>query len=230
MPFMYDPAFMITGLLLVPAMLFALYAQFKVKSTFERYSRYMARSGVTGAQVARSLLDRYGAADVSVGEAGGFLGDHYDPRRKQLNLSRNVYHSNSVAALGVAAHEAGHAFQHAEGYKALALRAGLVPLTYTSQLAMPLAILGFMFRSPSMILVGIIMFTAFVAFTLVTLPVEFNASSRAVQLLQDGGYVGFDEAPHVRAVLNAAALTYVAATLQAILTLLYLLARFGGRR
>ena len=225
-PMMMDPVYLVTELIAVPAILFALYAQFKVKGTFERYSRVAARSGLTGAEAARRLLDRYGIRDVTIGAAGGWLGDHYDPRKKQLNLSDRVYNGHSLAALGVAAHETGHALQHSEKYGALALRSGLVPLTYTSQLAMPLAIAGYFFHSPTMILIGICLFSAFVAFTLITLPVEFNASSRAVQLLQDSGIVGFDEAPHVRAVLNAAALTYVAAAAVAISHLLRLVLLF----
>lgn len=226
-PFFYDPVFMISGIIVLPAILFAMYAQFRVQGAFERYSRIPARSGLTGAEVARNLLDRYGVHDVRVGVAGGWFGDHYDPRKKQLNLSERVYHGTSLAALGVAAHETGHALQHAQGYRALALRSGLVPVAFGSNLAMPLALFGFLFHTPTLILGGIILYAAFVAFTLVTLPVEFNASSRAIRLLQDTGFVAFDELPHVRKVLNAAAMTYLAAAAVAIATLLRLVFLFA---
>lgn len=224
MPFMYDSTFLI----LIPAIALALYAQFKVQSTFRRYSEIPSGTGYTGAQVAAELLRRRGITDVKVEAVQGMLGDHYDPRTKVLRLSPEVYESNSLAAIGVAAHEAGHAVQHREGYTALALRSAIVPVARIgTSAAWLLFIIGWITSSPNLVNIGILLFLGYIAFAVVTLPVEFNASNRAVALLQGEGFVLPQEAQGVRAVLNAAALTYVAAAAMAISQLLRMLVLRG---
>lgn len=224
MPFMYDSTFLI----LIPAIALALYAQFKVQSTFRRYSEIPSGTGYTGAQVAAELLRRRGITDVKVEAVQGMLGDHYDPRTKVLRLSPDVYGSNSLAAIGVAAHEAGHAVQHREGYTALALRSAIVPVaTIGTSAAWLLFIIGWITSSPNLVNIGIMLFLGYIAFAVITLPVEFNASNRAVALLQGEGFVLPQEAQGVRAVLNAAALTYVAAAAMAISQLLRMLVLRG---
>ena len=224
MPFMYDSTFLI----LIPAIALALYAQFKVQSTFRRYSEIPSGTGYTGAQVAAELLRRRGITDVKVEPVQGMLGDHYDPRTKVLRLSPDVYDSNSLAAIGVAAHEAGHAVQHREGYTALALRSAIVPVaTIGTTAAWLLFIIGWFTSSPSLVNIGILLFLGYIAFAVITLPVEFNASNRAVALLQGEGFVLPQEAQGVRAVLNAAALTYVAAAAMALSQLLRMLVLRG---
>ena len=224
MPFMYDSTFLI----LIPAIALALYAQFKVQSTFRRYSEIPSGTGYTGAQVAAELLRRRGITDVKVEAVQGMLGDHYDPRTKVLRLSPDVYGSNSLAAIGVAAHEAGHAVQHREGYTALALRSAIVPVaTIGTSAAWLLFIIGWITSSPNLVNIGILLFLGYIAFAVITLPVEFNASNRAVALLQGEGFVLPQEAQGVRAVLNAAALTYVAAAAMAISQLLRMLVLRG---
>ncbi len=219
MPFLYDSTFVI----LIPAIALALYAQFKVRSTFKRYAEMPSGTGYTGAQVAGELLRRQGIGDVKVEPAQGMLSDHYDPRTKVLRLSPDVYGSTSLAAIGVAAHETGHAIQHRDGYAPLALRSAIVPVaTIGTNAAWILLIIGFMFGAPRLIDVGILLYLGYVAFALVTLPVEFNASNRAVALLQGQGFVLPQEAQGVRAVLNAAALTYVAAAAVAVFQLIRL--------
>jgi Zn-dependent membrane protease YugP len=223
-PFMYDSTFLI----LIPAIALALYAQFKVQSTFRRYSEIPSGTGYTGAQVAAELLRRRGITDVKVEPVQGMLGDHYDPRTKVLRLSPDVYGSNSLAAIGVAAHEAGHAVQHREGYTALALRSAIVPVaTIGTSAAWILFIIGWITSSPNLVNIGILLFLGYIAFAVITLPVEFNASNRAVALLQGEGLVLPQEAQGVRAVLNAAALTYVAAAAMAISQLLRMLVLRG---
>lgn len=200
-----------------------MWAQFKVKRTFKKYDEFVARSGATADQVARDIL-RQGGLDVGVEPTPGQLTDHYDPRDKMLRLSESVYGNRSLAAIGVAAHEAGHAFQDAHGYVPLSLRTSLVPVANLgSKAAWVLIFAGFIFSSFNLLFLGIIFFSAAVVFSIVTLPVEFNASSRAIQILSDGGYLTSDEVPASRKVLNAAALTYVASALVAILELLRLL-------
>jgi len=221
---MYDSTFLI----LIPAIALALYAQFKVQSTFRRYSEIPSGTGYTGAQVAAELLRRRGITDVKVEPVQGMLGDHYDPRTKVLRLSPDVYDSNSLAAIGVAAHEAGHAVQHREGYTALALRSAIVPVaTIGTSAAWILFIIGWITSSPNLVNIGILLFLGYIAFAVITLPVEFNASNRAVALLQGEGLVLPQEAQGVRAVLNAAALTYVAAAAMAISQLLRMLVLRG---
>lgn len=226
MPF--DP----TYILLIPAIIFTLYAQFKVQSTFSKYSEYRAASGMTGAQVARELLDSNQLRDVPVELTPGTLSDHYDPRARVLRLSPEVYHGTSLASLGVAAHETGHAVQHAHAYIPLSLRNGLFPIANLgSQLGFFLFFLGFIFGGNSlMINLGIILFSAFVFFTLLTLPVEFNASNRAMVMLTDAGFLNRgEEASGARKVLNAAAMTYVASAAMAVLQLVRMFLIRGSR-
>ena len=221
---------------LLPAMILAIYAQSKVKSTFAKYSRVRSRSGLTGAEAAERLLHAAGIYDVRIEGIRGSLTDHYDPSKKVLRLSESVYGSTSLSAIGVAAHETGHAVQHARGYVPLVLRSSLVPLTQIgSNLAMPLIVLGVLFGGTygrsgyGLIQLGIILFSLSVVFALVTLPVEFNASSRAVKMLAEYGILDNDEISSVRQVLSAAALTYVAAAASAIASLLRLILIFDRR-
>lgn len=225
--FFWDPTFV----LLLPAIALAIYAQVRVKSTFQRYSAVRSSSGYTGARVAEELLRRQGITDVKVEPVSGMLADHYDPRARVLRLSPEVYGSDSLAALGVAAHETGHAVQHRVGYPALALRSAIVPLAGVgTSAAWILFLLGLIFSQPALMDLGILLFLGYVLFALVTLPVEFNASARAVALLQGQGFVLPQEAQGVRAVLNAAALTYVAAAAMAVLQLMRLLVLRNMRR
>lgn len=217
---LFDP----TYILLIPGLILALYAQQKVRSAFAKYSRVPAQTYKTGADVARELLDQAGLHDVPVERIGGQLSDHYDPRRRVMRLSPEVYGGNSIAALAVAAHETGHAVQHAANYVPLNIRNGLFPVANLgSQMAFPLFFIGFLFASEPMMTIGIWFFIAALAFQVVTLPVEFDASRRAMRLLDAGGYLTREEAPGARAVLSAAALTYVAAVAVALLHLLRLL-------
>jgi uncharacterized protein len=218
---------------MLPAMLFGLWAQFKVKAAFVQGQQVPATSGVTGAQAASDILSANGLNNVRIEETGGFLGDHYDPRSKVLRLSNDVYHGRSLAALGVAAHEAGHAIQDAGGYAPLAIRNGIVPLASVgSNLSFVLILIGFLIGSMGLALLGVVLFSLVVIFQLVNLPVEYNASSRARQVLVGTGLISPSEEKVVANVLDAAALTYVAATVGSILTLLYYLVQLGiiGRR
>lgn len=226
----FDPLYL---LFLLPGLALSLWAQFKVKSTFNRYSQVRPQSGMTGAEAAASLIRHRGVEGVRIEETSGFLSDHYDPFRRVLRLSPDVYHGQSLAALGVAAHEAGHAIQHARAYGPLKWRSLLVqPASIGSNFGLILASIGIALNMASLSTVGIVLFSAAVLFTLVTLPVEFDASKRAVVALQELRIVTPSEAAGSRAVLNAAALTYVAAAVTAILQLLYFLMRAGllGRR
>ena len=220
-------------LLVIIAFIFSMYAQTQVSSTYKRYSRVGNRRGYTGAQVATLMLQNAGIFDVRVERVAGNLTDHYDPRTKTLRLSQSVHDSTSVAALGVAAHETGHAIQHDVGYGPLALRSWLVPIAnFGSKLAWPLIMIGFFFSGStgnSMLMLGILFFSLSVAFTVVTLPVEFNASHRAIDLLVDQNFLDEDEIGGAKKVLRAAAMTYVAAAFAAIAELLRLLAIFGLR-
>ncbi len=204
-----------------------------MQRAFNSYSRVRAQSGVTGAEVARDILDRSGLGHVQVQQISGTLQDHYDPRVKILRLSSEVYASNSLAALGVAAHEAGHAIQHDENYVPLAVRSSLVPVaSFGSRLAFPLFLIGLIFGQGLswLMTVGIWLFIAAVAFSIVTLPVEYDASRRALALLAQGGYVTREELPHAKEVLSAAGMTYLAATAVAVTQLLRLLILRGSRR
>lgn len=222
----FDPLYFV---LAGPALLLAVYAQLKVKSSFARWSRRPVGSGLTGARTARLILDRFGLSDVPVERSGGWLSDHYDPRKRALRLSPDVYDSPSVAAVGVAAHEAGHAIQHATDYAPLKLRNAIVPTAQLgSWLAFPMLFIGMIFSIKGLALVGLLLFTGLVVFQAITLPVEFNASNRAKKLIMDTGVISSaEEARGVASVLNAAALTYVAATLAALMQLLYFALRLG---
>lgn len=223
MPYYYfDYSYIIYVL---PAIIFALYAQAKVKSAFSKYQNVSASYGLSGFDVARRLLDSAGLNEVPVEMTPGSLTDHYDPKSKVLRLSESVYSSRSIAAVGVAAHETGHAVQHAEGYFPLILRNNLYPIAnFGSTLTWPLVILGLIMGLPMLVNIGIILFTAAVLFQVITLPVELNASRRAVVLLENQGLITTQERKPVKTVLSAAAMTYVAATIVALGNLLRLLA------
>lgn len=204
-----------------------LWAQFRVKRTFKKYDEFVSRSGATADQVARDILRR-GGLDVGVEHVPGELSDHYDPRDRMLRLSDSTYGNRSLAAIGVAAHEAGHAFQHAEGYVPLSLRTSLVPVaSLGSKLSWILIIAGMFMGIAGLMELGILFFSAAVLFSIVTLPVEFNASTRAIRILTDGGYLTQDEIPASRKVLNAAAMTYVASAVVALMELFRLLLMSG---
>lgn len=208
-------------ILLVPALILGIYAQAKVRSTFNKYSQVPSSRGMTGAEGARLVLNGAGLYKVGIEVAGGRLSDHYDPRTQVLTLSPDVGNSNSLAALGVAAHEAGHAIQHAEGYLAFKFRSALVPAAKIgTNFGWILFFVGLVFfRSGLLMNIGIVLYAAAVLFTVVTLPVEFNASSRAMKQLTNKSILMGDELKGARKVLSAAALTYVAAALMAILQL-----------
>lgn len=227
--FFYDQYYF---LLVIPAVIFALWAQFNVQGTYKKYSKVFSMRGYTGASVARTILDNNGLNDVRIEHIQGKLTDHYDPRSKVVRLSDKVYLSTSVAALGIAAHEAGHALQHAKGYSPLKIRNSIIPITQIgSNLAMPLIILGFIFSSFSFLIdIGIWLFLFVVLFQLITLPVEFNASRRAITTLGNMGAMDNQELAQTKKVLKAAAMTYVAALAVALANFLRLILLFGGRR
>ena len=216
---------------IIPALLISLYAQFNIKSTYKKYSQIRSSRGTTGANAAATLLQRNGLGGrVAINQIPGDLTDNYDPRNNTLNLSETVHGNTSIAAIGVAAHEVGHAIQHSERYAPLELRASIVPVAnFASSASFPILLIGFLFNSMNLILAGIILFSAVVVFHLVTLPVEFNASQRAVAQLSSAGLVSHDEVPMVKKVLGAAAMTYLAATLTAVANLLYYVMIFMGR-
>ena len=221
MPFYYVDW---TYLLIIPGLLLGLWAQHKVNSAYRRYGQVQTRLGRPACEVALDLLRRNGNTVVRVGRVHGQLTDHYDPGKEVLNLSEGVYGSSSVAALGVAAHEAGHAMQKQEGYAPLKLRTAAVPIVnFGSSAATPLFVLGLIFSWQPLVYVGIALFSLSVVFALITLPVEFDASRRAVRMLTEGGYVTEEERSGVKEVLNAAALTYVASAVTSLLSLLRLL-------
>ena len=216
----WDPTYIIV----LPALLLAIFAQLRVQSAYARYSQVPVSSGLTGAEAAQEILRRNGLSGVQIAQVDGVLSDHYDPRTRTLSLSSGVYSGASVAAVGVAAHETGHAIQHAREYAPLALRSALVPtVQFGSWLAWPIFLGGFVFHSGTMVELGILIYTAIVAFTVVTLPVEFDASARALRALREEHLVTPDELRGVRSVLTAAALTYVAAAASAILQLVRML-------
>lgn len=220
-----------TYLLIIPGLLLGLWAQARVKSAYGEYSRISTRLGRSAAVVVNDLLHRNGNHAVRIGRVNGELTDHYNPGNETLNLSEGVYGSDSIAALGIAAHEAGHAMQKYEGYMPLQLRTAIVPaVNICSSLSTPLFIAGLIFAWEPLTTLGIILFAASTVFALVTLPVEFNASNRAVAMLTEGGYVSGEEERGVRAVLNAAALTYVAAAVTSLLSLLRLIMIANRRR
>ena len=222
----FDPLYLLFA---IPGLIIAGLASFYVKATFSEYSRYQASSGMTGAEAAAQMLHSAGIYDVNIERVEGFLSDHYDPTSKTLRLSPGVYDSASLSAIGVACHEAGHALQHAASYGPLGLRSALVPVTNISSfLSYIVIIAGFIFQSGGMVMLGAILFSAVVVFSIVTLPVEWDASSRAKQLMVTAGIVSAPERDSAGKVLNAAFLTYVAAVLSSLLTLIYYLVRAAG--
>ncbi len=227
--FFFDPIYLILAL---PGLLLGLWAQARTKGTFNKYSKVRTTRNASGAEIARYLLDQQGLHDVRIEETQGFLSDHYDPRTRVLRLSSDVYRQPSVAAAGVAAHEMGHALQHAVGYGPLKIRSAIVPaVQFGSSLAPILFIIGFLLNFTSLAWLGVILFASAVVFSLITLPVEFDASKRAKVLLSNSGILSAQEVQGVDKVLDAAALTYVAAAVAAIGQLLYyVLLLTGGRR
>lgn len=220
---MFDPIFF---LFVGPPLLLSLWASFRTKSAFRRYSRVRARSGMTGEQAARRLLDGAGINNVEIVRVKGTLSDHYNPVTRKLALSEPVFSSNSIAAIGIACHEAGHAIQHARKYAPLWLRSALVPTANIgSKLGYGMMFIGAIMASNGLITVGAVLFAAVLAFQVVTLPVEFDASARAKKLAVSSGIVTADERLGIDKVLNAAALTYVAAAISTLMTMLYFLAR-----
>lgn len=223
-----------TYILVVIGAVICMIASVRVKGTFNKYSQLRSMSGMNGAQVAQRVLQAAGIYDVQVRHVSGSLTDHYDPRTKTVNLSDPVYNATSVAALGVAAHECGHAIQHAKSYAPLSIRSALVPIAnFGSMLAWPVILIGLLFntRSSGLIIdIGILLFSAAVLFQLVTLPVEFDASRRALVMLRTQGILADDELRYTRRVLKSAALTYVASAAAAILQLLRIILITNGRR
>lgn len=213
-----------TMLVLLPAILLSALAQYLVKSTFYKYSQVRSRRGLTARQAAREILDSYGLTSVPIRQIAGSLTDHYDPTNRSLSLSQSVYDSTSIAAIGVAAHEVGHAIQHAKNYAPLTFRNSIVPVVnLTSSASMPLFFIGLLAASRTMMNLGILLFVGVLIFHLVTLPVEFDASHRALKVLASNGMMSSDEVSGARKVLTAAAMTYVSATLMAALQLVRLI-------
>lgn len=217
-----------TGVIMIPVLLFSFYCQIKVKRAFRRYSSVHAMCGMTGAQAAARLLQLNGITDVQIRQIGGTLTDYYDPKNKEICLSGDVYNATSVAAMGVACHEAGHACQHAQGYAPLKIRNAAIPATRIgSSLGIPLVLLGVVFTWRPLIMVGIVLYALVALFQLLTLPVEFNASRRALQTIESNQFLTEQEYRGAKKVLTAAALTYVAALASALATLLRLLLLAG---
>jgi uncharacterized protein len=213
----------------LPAIALAMLAQINVQSTFNKYSGVLNSRGMTGADVARRILNQNGLNSIQVERVSGRLSDHYDPRAHVIRLSDEVYNSRSVASLGVAAHETGHAIQHSKGYAPLKLRNAIIPVTqFGSSASIFFLLIGFVFNWRPLVIVGIVLFSLAVLFQLITLPVEFDASSRALKILSDSDILYGEELTGARKVLRAAALTYVAATVVALAQLLRLLSIFGG--
>ncbi|GAA0121498.1 MAG: zinc metallopeptidase [Clostridium argentinense] len=209
----YDP----TMIILIPALIIAMWAQYNIKSTFNKYSKIYSSMGYTGKDVARIILDSYGLFDIPIEMVRGKLTDHYDPSRRVVRLSQEVYEGTSLSSIGVAAHEIGHAIQHKENYGPIRLRTALVPIANLgSNASWILFFMGIIFSIKPLVTTGIVLFAAVVLFQLVTLPVEFNASNRAIAVLQSKGILVGDEIRGARKVLNAAALTYVAAVITAL--------------
>lgn len=223
-PFFFDP----TMILLIPALIIAFYAQYKVKHTFNKYNDINVASNLTGAEAARRILQNNNLQNIEIRRSDGKLSDHYNPKNKTLNLSSDVYNNSSIAAIGVAAHEVGHAIQDKEAYKPLSLRASLVPAANIgSSFGLPLAVFGFFIRADFLIMTGFVLFSAAFLFHLVTLPVEFNASNRAVANLTKAKLLSEKEIEGAKKVLKAAAFTYVATTLVALANLLRILVLAG---
>ena len=219
----------ISMIILIPGLLLAMYAQAKVSSTYNRYKKVTSHSGYTGAQFARKMLNDNGLYDVTITQISGRMSDHYDPRANQVRLSAEVYNGTSIASLGIAAHEVGHAVQHATNYFPLTVRNLVVPVTnFSSSIYMLFIFIGIIMNSFSMIQFGIMLFAVIVIFQVITLPVEFNASRRAIATLGGDGVLDAEELSGAKRVVGAAAMTYVAAMVTAVLQLLQLLMVFGG--
>lgn len=217
-------------ILVLPAVILSLWAQTRVNSTFSKYSKKTSQTNMTGFDAARRILDANGLTHIRIEHIGGKLTDHYDPRGNVIRLSDGVYNSPSIAAMGVAAHEAGHAVQHSVNYSPIKWRNTILPVANIgSRVSIPLAVLGFFLGMESLVSFGIILFSAVVLFQIVTLPVEFDASKRAVNILFSSGYINDEEKSGVKKVLGAAALTYVAAALTSLMNLLRLILIFGRR-
>lgn len=228
--FYFDPMYLIISL---PALLLGIFAQIKVKSAFSKYSQVPNERGITGAKAAREMLDSFGLYEVAIERVKGFLSDHYDPRTRKLRLSPDVFDGNSISSLGVAAHEAGHALQHSKGYGLLKLRSTMVPLTSIGSFLGPIIFfIGFILSLQPVAYIGIILFSLVALFTIITLPVEIDASRRAKKWSSEYLKLSEKQSKGIATVLNAAALTYVAAMLQALSSLLYyiLLLSRGRRR
>lgn len=225
--FYYDYYYLV---LVIPALLIAMWAQFKVQSTFNKYSKISATRGYTASQIVRNILDENGLNNVSVERVSGNLTDHYDPKANVIRLSDSVYNSTSVAAIGVAAHEAGHAIQHAKKYVPIKIRSVIIPFSQIgSSLSIPLILLGLLFSFRPLVIGGIILFSLVAVFQFVTLPVEFNASRRALETLENREYLYGEELEGAKKTLSAAAMTYVAALLVSLMQLLRLVLLFGRR-
>jgi len=224
---MFDPLYLI---LVMPALLFSMWAQHHVTSSFKTYSRQRTRNGLTGARAAQEILQRAGVSGVRIERVNGNLTDHFDPRDNVIRLSESVYDVPSVAAVGVAAHEAGHAIQYAHGYAPMQLRAAIIPITSLgSKLSIPLIIIGFLVGMTGLVNLGILLFGAVVLFQLITLPVEYNASNRAIEALEGSALLARDEVPASKKVLSAAALTYVGALAVSLAQLIYFVSIFRQR-
>lgn len=220
-----------TLLIVLPALIFSIWAQINVNSTFDKYSKIQNKRGITGADAARRVLNENGLHDVRIERVSGHLTDHYDPRDNVIRLSDSVYDSSSAAAVGVACHEAGHAVQYAKHYFPIKIRAAIIPITkFGSMLSMPIFLFGLILALEPLLLAGIVLYSAVTFFQLVTLPVEFNASSRAMEAIKHSGMLDPKEASASAQVLRAAALTYVAALASSLLTLLRLLVLANGRK
>ena len=224
-------AYYLTGFIMIPVFIFALICQHKVNSNFSKYGRIPNSRGMTGADAAYRLLQLNGITDVRIKRISGNLTDHYNPKTKEICLSDGVFGSSSIAAVGIACHEAGHACQHAQGYFPLKIRNFIIPVTrFGSALGIPLALLGMFIYSEPMIYIGMILYASVAVFQLITLPVEFNASSRALAVISENGFLSNEEYIGAKKVLRAAALTYVAALASALATLLRLLLLTNRRR
>ncbi len=228
MPYYYMDSYYL--LLIVPTMLFAAWAQSKVTSTFKKYSSVRSSRGYSAAQICRQILDSNGLYNIRIEHIAGNLTDHFDPTANVVRLSDSVYNSTSVASIGVAAHEVGHAIQHAEGYFPIRIRSAIIPVTnFGSKLSMPLILIGFLMQAQPLINLGIILFSLMTLFQLVTLPVELNASGRALKTLENDNILYGEEVSQAKQVLTAAALTYVAALLTSAAQLLRLILLYGRR-
>jgi len=217
-------------LLLIPGLLLGLWAQFRVKSAYSRYSKIKTYAGVSASRAVADMLRRENLGTVKIERTGGMLSDHFDPRSDTLRLSEGVFSSDSIAALGIAAHEAGHALQKMDGYAPLSIRSAVVPaVSIGSNLAWPVFVIGLITNWEPLLLAGIILFTLVVAFSIISLPVEFDASRRAMKMLSEGGYITEEERTGVKRVLSAAAMTYVATAVAAVLQLLRLILLANNR-